>query len=111
MRSGWIHTLLEEAENERMHLLTFLNAFKPGRFTRFTVFVTQFGFFFPFTFLYIASPRTAHRLVGYIEEMAVITYTNIVEVRPSPSSWPRAALVKIARPVGWVQNCLTPDCR
>ena len=25
MRSrGWIHTLLEEAENERMHLLTFL---------------------------------------------------------------------------------------
>lgn len=21
---GWIHTLLEEAENERMHLLTFL---------------------------------------------------------------------------------------
>ena len=87
MRSGWIHTLLEEAENERMHLLTFLNAFKPGRFTRFTVFVTQFGFFFSFTFLYIASPRTAHRLVGYIEEMAVVTYTNIVEVRPSPSSW------------------------
>ena len=23
---GWIHTLLEEAENERMHLLTFLQA-------------------------------------------------------------------------------------
>ena len=22
--NGWIHTLLEEAENERMHLLTFL---------------------------------------------------------------------------------------
>jgi hypothetical protein len=21
---GWIHTLLEEAENERMHLMTFL---------------------------------------------------------------------------------------
>lgn len=23
--NGWIHTLLEEAENERMHLLTFLS--------------------------------------------------------------------------------------
>ena len=27
---GWIHTLLEEAENERMHLLTFLELRKPG---------------------------------------------------------------------------------
>lgn len=27
---GWIHTLLEEAENERMHLLTFLEVRKPG---------------------------------------------------------------------------------
>jgi len=29
---GWIHTLLEEAENERMHLLTFLTVFPPGLF-------------------------------------------------------------------------------
>ncbi len=27
---GWIHTLLEEAENERMHLLTFMSLRKPG---------------------------------------------------------------------------------
>ena len=27
---GWIHTLLEEAENERMHLLTALELKKPG---------------------------------------------------------------------------------
>ena len=27
---GWIHTLLEEAENERMHLMTFLQLRKPG---------------------------------------------------------------------------------
>jgi len=25
--SGWIHHLLEEAENERMHLITFLNMY------------------------------------------------------------------------------------
>jgi len=27
---GWIHTLLEEAENERVHLLTFLTIKKPS---------------------------------------------------------------------------------
>lgn len=27
---GWIHTLLEEAENERVHLLTFLEIKKPS---------------------------------------------------------------------------------
>jgi hypothetical protein len=27
---GWIHTLLEEAENERMHLLIFMNLKQPG---------------------------------------------------------------------------------
>ena len=27
---GWIHTLLDEAENERMHLMTFMAMKKPG---------------------------------------------------------------------------------
>jgi hypothetical protein len=34
-------TLLEEAENERMHLLTFLELRKPGPFMRFMVLVAQ----------------------------------------------------------------------
>jgi ubiquinol oxidase len=38
---GWIHTLLEEAENERMHLLTFLEMRNPGWFMRFMVLVAQ----------------------------------------------------------------------
>ena len=29
---GWIHTLLEEAENERMHLMTFMQLRRPGPF-------------------------------------------------------------------------------
>ena len=33
--------------------------------------MTQFGFGSLFITLYVASPSTAHRLVGYIEEMAV----------------------------------------
>merc|ERR1712228_620719 len=70
----------EEAENERMHLLTFMKTFPPGPITRAVVFGTQFGFAALFAGLYIASPRTAHRTVGYIEEMAVMTYTNVIEL-------------------------------
>ncbi len=39
--NGWIHTLLEEAENERMHLLTFLQLRQPGPLFRGAVLVTQ----------------------------------------------------------------------
>lgn len=39
--NGWIHTLLEEAENERMHLLTFLELRKPGFMFRGMVLLSQ----------------------------------------------------------------------
>jgi hypothetical protein len=39
--AGWINTLLAEAENERMHLLTFLELRKPGRLFRGAVLVAQ----------------------------------------------------------------------
>ena len=38
---GWIHALLEEAENERMHLLTFLKLRRPGLIFRLSVIFTQ----------------------------------------------------------------------
>ena len=38
---GWIHTLLEEAENERMHLMTAMRVGNPGIIMRSFVFVTQ----------------------------------------------------------------------
>ena len=31
---GWIHTRLDEAENERMHLMTFMHIAKPSAFER-----------------------------------------------------------------------------
>ncbi len=72
---GWIRTLLEEAENERMHLMTFIEIAKPTWFERFIVLVVQWVFFVGFFFLYLISARTAHRVVGYFEEEAVISYT------------------------------------
>lgn len=76
---GWIHTLLEEAENERMHLLTALTLKKPTKLFRASVLVTQ-GIFVNLWFLaYLVSPRFCHRFVGYLEEEAVVTYTKCLK--------------------------------
>jgi len=72
---GWIRALLDEAENERMHLMTFVKIAKPSAFERLVVLMTQAVFFVFFFGLYLVSARTAHRLVGYFEEEAVISYT------------------------------------
>ncbi|KAK9021993.1 hypothetical protein V6N11_011952 [Hibiscus sabdariffa] len=51
---GWIKALLEEAENERI----FFNAYFLG---------------------YIISPKFAHRVVGYLEEEAIHSYTEFLK--------------------------------
>ena len=73
---GWIHTLLAEAENERMHLMTFIAIAKPSPFERLLVILAQGVFFNAFFVLYLFAPKTAHRLVGYFEQEAVISYTG-----------------------------------
>ena len=76
--NGWIHTLLEEAENERMHLLTFISLRQPGLLFRSAVLVAQGVVFNAFFAAYILSPKTCHRFVGYLEEEAVKTYTHAI---------------------------------
>src|SRR5687768_9213012 len=73
---GWIKTLMDEAENERMHLMTFIEVAKPTLFERFVVVAAQWIFYLFFFGLYLVSPKTAHRVVGYFEEEAVISYTH-----------------------------------
>ncbi len=73
---GWIKTLLDEAENERMHLMTFIAVAQPNWFERTLVLLVQGAFFNCFFLLYLFAPRTAHRIVGYFEEEAVISYTQ-----------------------------------
>ena len=72
---GWIRTLMEEAENERMHLMTFIEIAKPTVFERLVVMLAQWIFYVGFFLLYLVSSRTAHRVVGYFEEEAVTSYT------------------------------------
>lgn len=75
---GWIHTLLEEAENERMHLLTFLTVSQPTLLTRALVIAAQGAFYNAFFLTYMISSKTAHRFVGALEEEAVRTYTHCI---------------------------------
>src|SRR5688572_5207833 len=73
---GWIKTLMDEAENERMHLMTFIEISKPTLFERFDIMSVQWVFYLFFFALYLVSSKTAHRVVGYFEEEAVISYTH-----------------------------------
>lgn len=76
---GWIRTLLDEAENERMHLMTFVEIAQPNAFERFLIVLAQGIFYNCFFILYLISNRTAHRLVGYFEEEAVYSYTEYLD--------------------------------
>jgi ubiquinol oxidase len=73
---GWIRVLLDEAENERMHLMTFIQIAQPLRLERLLIVLVQGIFFNLYFLLYLLSPSTAHRVVGYLEEEAVHSYSE-----------------------------------
>ena len=76
---GWIRELLDEAENERMHLMTFIRIAQPSLLERALIMLGQAVFFNAYFFLYLFAPKTAHRVVGYLEEEAVVSYTGYLE--------------------------------
>ena len=76
---GWIKILLDEAANERMHLMTFIKIAKPTFIERMIIMIAQFIFILMYLFIYLISQRTAHRIVGYFEEEAVISYTEYLK--------------------------------
>lgn len=67
---GWIDTLLEEATNERMHLLIWMQMTQPNALERLFVLAAQGTYIAAYSTLYLISPKTAHRTVGYLEEAA-----------------------------------------
>lgn len=77
---GWIHTLLAEAENERMHLLIYSEMAKPTTIERILIMVVQFFFYHLYFLLYLISPKTAHRVVGYFEEEAIHSYKHYLRL-------------------------------
>jgi len=79
MKTGWgpdIREMLEEAENERMHLMFFIAIAQPNMFERLLVVLAQIIFMIFYFIIYIISYRLAHRMIGYFEEEAVRSYTE-----------------------------------
>ena len=75
-----IRELLEEAENERMHLMFFIEIAKPNIFERLLILLAQ-GIFWNFYFLlFVFFPKTAHRMIHYFEREAVLSYTQYLEM-------------------------------
>jgi ubiquinol oxidase len=76
---GWINELLAEAENERMHLMTFIHIAQPNFLEKMIIILAQVIFGFFYFILYLCSSYTAHRLVGYLEEEAIISYSQYLK--------------------------------
>lgn len=77
---GWIKALVDEAENERMHLMVYSEITKPTVFERLLIILVQIFFFIVFFILYFFSANTAHRVVGYFEEEAVHSYETYLKL-------------------------------
>ena len=83
MQTGYgeqIREMLAEAENERMHLMFFIEIARPNYFERFIVLFAQIIFGLFYLFMYVFFTRTAHRMIGYFEDEAVKSYTEYLEL-------------------------------
>ena len=79
MKTGYgpdIREMLAEAENERMHLMFFIEIAKPNWFERYLVLFAQLIFMIFYFILYVIDYKTAHRMIAYFEEEAVKSYTG-----------------------------------
>ena len=83
MKTGYgpmIRELLDEAENERMHLMFFIEIAKPNLLERLLVILAQSIFWIFYFLLYVFFPRTAHRMIHYFEDEAVKSYTEYLNL-------------------------------
>jgi ubiquinol oxidase len=97
MESGngtMIHEMLAEAENERKHLMFFIEIAQPNKLERGLIVLAQFIFWHFYLIMYIVAPKTAHRMIHYFEAEAVRSYTDYIQLVesgklenvPAPSS-------------------------
>jgi ubiquinol oxidase len=75
-----IQELLDEATNERKHLMFFMEVVHPSILERIIIIIAQFIFWHYYLVLYMLFPKTAHRMTGYFEDEAVRSYTTYLEL-------------------------------
>ena len=83
MKAGYgkhIREMLAEAENERMHLMFFIEIAKPNIFERSLVLFSQFLFGAFYFFMCVFFTKTAHRMIGFFEDEAVKSYTEYLKM-------------------------------
>jgi ubiquinol oxidase len=73
-----IQEMLDEAMNERKHLMFFIEIAKPNWFERLLIVIAQFIFWHFYLVFYILAPNTAHKMIAYFEEEAVRSYTEYI---------------------------------
>ena len=77
---GWIKTLLDEAENERMHLMTFIHIAKPTWLERVIILTAQFIFIVTYALIYLISQELHIELLDILKkkllEVTLNIYTN-----------------------------------
>ena len=106
---GWIATLLEEAENERMHLHLCMKMFNAGFITR-TMVVTAQVVLTPFLMgVYLVHPKSMHRFVGYLEETACHTYVSVIKQAETPGTHLHAAWNKLPAPANGIGYYRLPE--
>lgn len=94
---GWIRALLNEAETQRAHLMVFVSIDRPNAFERFVVLLAQGLFYNAHFLIYLLSPRTGHRIVGYFAEDAVRGYGQYIDdIRDGRQENPPAPELAIA---------------
>ena len=75
-----IREMLAEAENERMHLMFFIEIAQPNIFERSLVLFSQFLFGAFYLFMYVFFTKTAHRMIGFFEDEAVKSYSEYLKM-------------------------------
>lgn len=75
-----IQELLDEATNERKHLMFMMEIVKPNFFERGLVMVVQLIFWHYYLLVYFFFPKYAHRMIAYFEEEAVRSYDKYLEL-------------------------------
>lgn len=103
---GWVRTFMDEAENQRAHLMSFVAIARPSMWERLLIVIGQGVFYNAYFLLYLVSGRTAHRLAGYLAEQSVRGYSQYLEGIESGAKENRAAPASAI--AYWT---LTPDAR
>jgi ubiquinol oxidase len=88
---GWVRVFMDEAENQRAHLMAFVAISRPSTVERLLIAISQGIFYNTYFLLYLISARIAHRLAGYLSEESIRGYSQYLERIDSGAQENRAA--------------------